>query len=68
MKEVKYDNYIIIWNSTSDFQECSTLEQASTDIQDLINSGDASPSDIILYGCVEIELDITVSSNVDVKK
>jgi hypothetical protein len=66
MKEVKYDNYIVMWNG--EFQECNTLERALTDVQDLLDSENVSASDITLYGCTEIELDITISSKVEVKK
>lgn len=68
MKDVKPDNYIIMWNSNSDFQECLTLENALTAVRDLIDNDQVSPDDLTLYACTEVPLDVTIQSKVEVKK
>jgi len=70
MKENKdpYENYIIVWNSNSDFQESGTLSEALANIQDLIDNDGVPANDITLYACKEIPIDVTIQSKVKVRK
>ena len=62
-----YDNYIIMWNAESDFQQCGHLDTALADIKDLIDNDGVPADDITLFGCTEIPLKISVKSQVEVE-
>jgi hypothetical protein len=51
------DNFIIMWDASTNFQECGTLEQALDDVKKMID-------DIIIYSCTEIPVHIALKAQV----